>query len=471
MKRVSVDSDAVTTICALPSSVFLGGSWSPDGESIAFSSGSYSLYVVPARGGTAELAVADDPEVEGRAGTLARPHFLPSEAGSRVLLYTYGGAPERKLVVHDLESGRRSLLGPGTHPSYAGSGHIVFQEDLTADRLWALPFSLDKLESTGEAFPVARSARGATVAVDHVYLDGVTEMRQLIWVDREGTKTGQIGDPQPYVYDPRLSPDEKFLAVSADSDIWVLDVDRGVRRRITALNGVERHPRWDPTGRTIAYSFDGAGGIDVATQPVDSGGAAETIVDEHSQNHVLEWSTDGKYILYNSTSIDGLMAEELKYLELADKGNGWEARTMLRAPFNLWWAALSPDARFVAYVSNETGREEVYIRSFPDGKQTLAVSRDGGIEPRWSGDGSELFYVQGFALMAVPVSTEPSLSVGSATSLFEHPGLESGLQDPQYDVSADSQRFVLAEPTAERNEGPPSIRVVQNWYEEFRDRQ
>ena len=132
----------------------------------------------------------------------------------------------------------------------------------------------------------------------------------------------------------------------------------------------------------------------------------------------------------------------------------------------------SPDGRYVAYVSDESGQNEVYVQPFPEGGHKVTVSSDGGTKVRWSRDGKELFYVEGETLVAVSVSSGSSFSVGSATRLFEHPGLRPGGNYAPYDVSADGQRFILAEPVGEGGAAPvPSIRVVMNWFEEFRDRE
>ena len=144
----------------------------------------------------------------------------------------------------------------------------------------------------------------------------------------------------------------------------------------------------------------------------------------------------------------------------------------MQTPFREILPKLSPDGHYVAYVSNESGRDEVYVQPFPEGGRKVTVSSNGGRKVRWSRDGKELFYVEGNTLVAVSVSTAPSFSVGSATRLFEHPGLRSGIYLGPYDVSADGQRFILAEPVGEGADAPElSIRVVLNWYEKFRDRE
>ncbi len=144
----------------------------------------------------------------------------------------------------------------------------------------------------------------------------------------------------------------------------------------------------------------------------------------------------------------------------------------MQSPFGEYVPRFSPDGRYVAYVSSESGQMEVYVQPFPEGGRKVTVSSNGGTKVRWSRDGKELFYVEGQTLVAVSVSSGSSFSAGSATRLFEHPGLIGGTEYPPYDISADGQRFILAEWVGAGADAPePSIRVVMNWFEEFRGRQ
>jgi Tol biopolymer transport system component len=178
---------------------------------------------------------------------------------------------------------------------------------------------------------------------------------------------------------------------------------------------------------------------------------------------VTDWSRDGKYLFY---VVEGpKTGEDIWYLESKEDGSGWEPNPFLQMPSNQTAAKLSPDGRYVVYVSEESGQREIYVQSFPEGGRKITVSSNGGVQPRWSRDGKELFYVEGSSLMAVAVSTVPSFSLGPAKRLFEHPSFTAA-PVPQYDVSADGERFVVAEPV-----GETSIRIVQNWFAEFKDRE
>ena len=206
LKKVSVQGGLATRLCELPGGLYQGGSWSPDGEVIVFSSRSsaslYALYQVPARGGASGLLISsEEPEQspDGPSGQIWGPHFLPSQNGARILLFTFGRLTDQTMVLQDLETGRRELLGPGHRPFYSSSGHIVYQPAPGTQDLWALPFSLSILKAAGEAFPIAQSGRDPTVAADGtlVYRDGSsTGTKQLTWLDRRGGKTGEIGQAQ-----------------------------------------------------------------------------------------------------------------------------------------------------------------------------------------------------------------------------------------------------------------------------------
>ena len=194
----------------------------------------------------------------------------------------------------------------------------------------------------------------------------------------------------------------------------------------------------------------------------DGSGEAEKLLATADRDLASDWSSDGRYILFERT--DSETSLDIWYLE-RKQGGGWEPKPLLRTPFSERQAKLSPDGRFVAYSSNESGRSEIYVRPFPEGGAVI-VSGNGGETARWSRDGRELFYVEGrVTLVSVPIITGSTFSVGSPTTLFDHPSL-ARRWSPQYDT-VDAERFLLAEPL---EEAQAQIRVVLNWYEEFRDR-
>jgi dipeptidyl aminopeptidase/acylaminoacyl peptidase len=186
---------------------------------------------------------------------------------------------------------------------------------------------------------------------------------------------------------------------------------------------------------------------------------------------VSDWSRDGKYVVYNTRSPKN--GADLWYLERREDG-GWEPHSFLESPFGEREGRLSPSGHHIAYVSNVTGRSEIYVQPFPEGGSEVTISTNGGDGPRWSPNGKELFYVEGSTLMAVPVSGGSTLSPGLAKRLFESSAFLSAgpRMATKYDISPDGRRFLLAEQVEEEIEPPPvNIKVVQNWFEEFRDQQ
>ncbi len=478
LKKVSVQGGLAIRLCELPGTLY-GGTWSPDGEVIVFSSG-LLIYDVPGRGGTPNLLISRE-ESEGSpggpTGGIVWPHFLPSEAGARVLVFTFGSATEQTMMVQNLETGQRELLGPGAVPFYSPSGHLVYQSGLQTYDLWALPFSLDTLRATGEAFPISQNSRGPTVAADQtlVYLDrSGSGQQQLVWLDRRGEKAGEIGPVQEVIGSPALSPDGLLVAVTAtegsNQDVWVYDIARGVRTRLSTSPASDWRPVWSPAGDEVAFISNRAGNEDIFLRQADGSGEEKVLLATPRYEMLSDWSSDGKYLLYQLQ--DPETGFDLWYLERNEDGSGWEPHPFLQTPFNQFLPRFSPDGRYVAYVSDESGQTEVYVQPCPEGGRKVTVSSNGGTKVRWSRDGKELFYVEGQTLVAVSVSSGSSFSVGSATRLFEHPGLIGGTEYPPYDISADGQRFILAEWVAAGADAPkPSIRVVQNWFTEFRDRQ
>ena len=333
------------------------------------------------------------------------------------------------------------------------------------------------MRASGEGFPISQKSRGPTVAADQtlVYLDGSgLGQQQLVWLDRRGEKTGEIGPVQEVIGFPALSPDGRLVAVTAtessNEDVWVYDITRGVRTRLSTSPERDWRPVWSPAGDEVAFTSNRAGNYDIFLRQADGSGEEKVLAEAPYNETLSDWSRDGKYLLYHLS--DPETRADLWYLERNEDGSGWEPHPFLQTPFSEFVPRFSPDGRYVAYVSTESGQNEVYVQPFPEGGRRVTVSSNGGTKVRWSRDGKELFYVEGETLVAVSVSSGSSFSVGPATRLFEHPDLGLGTNYAPYDVSADGQRFILTGPVGEGADAPtPSIRVVQNWYEEFRGRQ
>ncbi len=479
VKKVSVQGGVASQICELPGLHFHGPSWSPDGEVIVFGSGTpHSLYEVAARGGSPrELISPDeiDPSTGKPVGAVYWSQFLPRMAGARVVVLAFETPTGRTMAVQNLASEGRTFLGSGSHPSYSPSGHLVFQPSNSTDELWAMPFSLERLNATGEAFPLAHDSRNASVAADQTlgYIDGAgIEQRQLVWRNRAGERVGEIGQPQQNMSFPVLSPDGRRVAVGGvesdtGADVWIHDVDRPLKRRLTFDAATEMRPQWSPSGLEVTFQSNRGGTYDIYRRPADGTGDAESLVATGTSEQPYGWSHNGDYLVYTSRTAANF---DLWYLKHKNDEDEFESIEFLATPFNETAPNLSPDGRFVAYCSNSSGEIQVYVRPFPSGDGQWQISETGGCQPRWSRDGSELFFVEGATLVAVELTTSPSFAAISKTVLFSDPGLVTvNPNRVSYDVAADG-RFVLRDFVEEVEPELPVIRVVQNWYEEFRDR-
>jgi len=482
LKRISVEGGEPITLCELPGSgalTFTGGSWSLDGDRIVFASGR-ELYQVSAGGGTPELLLAPE-EIEGAESRwLTAPTFLPTTAGSRGLVYTstiHSGTDEDRLAVVDLETSERRDLGPGAGSQYSASGHLVYQTSLPETGVWALPFSLESLTPTGEAFRINEEGKWPTLARDGtlVYKAGpVAPKFQLVWKDRKGNRLETIGQPQDNLYYPALSPDEKGVAVTGiennNMDIWIHEVDRPIKTRLTFHETADLFPTWSPRGDRVAFSSARTGDRDVYTTLAD--GSEEPVLligSADSREYLTDWSPDENILLFWRGK-SNFVNPDLWYLQRNADASGYKEVPFLQTKIEESMGKLSPDGRFVAYKTGQPGQYELYIRSFPDGKGLWRVSVNKGAQPRWRKDGKELFYVEGTTLMAVPVSTSPTLTVGIPVPLFSSRGLPMSRNGSlNYDVTSDGQRFVVTEPM--KGDTEVVIHVVQNWYEEFRDRE
>jgi Tol biopolymer transport system component len=272
-----------------------------------------------------------------------------------------------------------------------------------------------------------------------------------------------------------LSPDGRFVATTANDsdpgDIWIQDLERSTKTRLTFDAGSQSRPAWSANGREILYSVN-TGGIGskrpLMRKSADGAGQAAVLF-EVAGIACSDWSRDGRYVAYQFQEPERTI--DIGYVDLEKQGQP-EPTPFLSTPFDDKYPKLSPDVRFVAYVSNESGRFEVYVQSFPSGAGRWQASVNGGEQPRWRADGKELYYVETDALMAVSVSEGPGgLAFGRPQRLFQTADLLSQFGWPEYDVSPDGQSLLTAAPVEEKDQAPPAIRLVENWYEELRNRE
>jgi eukaryotic-like serine/threonine-protein kinase len=463
LKKVSVQGGPIVTVWELPGGSAQTPTWSSDGRSVVFALGFPSrLYEVPADGGEARLLLQVDTS-ESRY-TFQDPHFLPHQGVGRRLLFVTGLPENTQIAAQDLQTGRREILGPGQRPVYSPTGHIVYE---TTGDLWAMPFSVRDLKRTGEPFPIQRGASLPSIAAEGtlVYLGTTGGLEQLTWRDRKGVKLGSVGQPQRRVRAPRLSPDGTRIAAQGwddppQLDIWIHDVTRGSKTRLTSHPGREYDARWTPHGNMITFTSERGGTADVFMQSADGSGEPTALVATPFNDSASDWSDDGKYLIYSTCSRGQC---DLGYLKRKDRYQDFEALPFIQSPFDEHDGDFSPDGRFVAYTANDSGSNEVYVRRFPDGTDKKQVSMRGGSQARWRKDGNELFYVEDATLVAVQVSSVRDFALGAAERLFEDKDAFPG-RGLRYDASLDGRRILMTETLRKAN---LSIRVVQNWFEEL----
>jgi serine/threonine-protein kinase len=441
-------------------------SWSDTGT-IAFS-GIGGLWQVPAVGGEPNpITVA---EKNTRHDT---PHYLP---GGDSLLFTISrwGARERsQIALLSLESGEYEIILQGESPRLTTSGHLLFGRK---GALWTTAFDIDNRKVMGEAVPVVEglefsfhegpqysiSAEGSLV---YLMASGQT-LSELVWVDRKGQEE-EIGAPTRWYQTPRLSPEGTQIATviwnDDSSDLWTYSLDRQALARLTSEKASLNMPLWHPDGQRIVFSFEQSGNAsNLFWTSADGSLAPEQLTFDDSYQFPTSWSSDGQVLVfYQWTSSNP--GYDVAALTLEDEPS---VEVILQNEYFKWHPALSPDGRWLAYASTESGRQEVYVRPFEDVyARRWPVSTDGGVYPRWSPDGGELFYMTETAMMAVKVASSPDFDPGIPKTLF---GLEGYRHNTarDYDVSSDG-RFVMLKTVSDRK---TKLVWIQNFFDELERR-
>ena len=308
---------------------------------------------------------------------------------------------------------------------------------------------------------------------------GGAALTNLFWVNRDGREDPIPAPARAYVY-PRISPDGSKVALDVRDqqlDIWIWDLVRETLTRLTFDPGEDEFPLWSPDGKRVAFSSSRAGGSTFKTGLFwvagDGTGAVERLAQGDRQTFPGAVTPDGSQVIVHGSGPEGnddigLVAVNGK---TAEGTPGKDVRPLLQTMFAEANPALSPDGRWLAYQSDESGREEIYVRPFPDvDAGRWQVSTGGGIQASWARSGRELFYRNGPALMAVPVQTGTGFVAGTPKALFQGPYF-GGPGGRSYDVAPDGQRFLFLKPGPAGGSGPtprPRITIVENWSEELR---
>jgi len=419
------------------------------------------------------LAVLDARKDEGEYGWA---QILP---GGKAVVFTVvsrSNPSHRRIDVMGLDTGERhTLVEDGGYAQYLSTGHLAY---LRAQTLMAVPFDLRALRVTGSpvamldgiraAWPASESFKPFAVSPSGslAYLAGRVgrDERELLWVDRKGSTRPLLTDRRPYD-DPSLSPDGSRLAVRIEGEghLWVYDIARGSLARVTFEAGYDAAPVWSPDSRHLAFSAARGGSFALARKSWDGTGSEEVLLSGAGGMYPTSWSRDGKYLAFIQWAPDTDWDVWVLPLE-GDR----KPIALLRTPFRELSPVFSPDSRWLAYVSNETGRNEVYVRPFPDAAGRWKISTEGGTQPRWAGNGRELFYRNGNKMLAVSIDTRNGFVASRPKLLFEGSYRMNVNWVAAYDVTADGQRFVMHH--SRQDTGGDQIHVVLNWSEEVKRR-
>jgi Tol biopolymer transport system component len=474
LKKVEVSGGQPQVLCDAPNG--RGGTWNRDGV-IVFTPDSLGagLFRVSSSGGSpVEMTKPDTTRSEQ---SHRWPVFLPDGKHFIYFAVNFGGKKEfNAIFLGSLDSQeRRLLVSTSAQAAYADPGYLLYLRDNKT--LVAQPFDRRRYVLSGEPHPLSDevlhfpqvnravfSVSGGELLVTQTGRG--LSVSQLTWFDRSGKPAGTVGIPGSY-FNVRLSPDGRRVAVDQtdlagrSGDIWIHEPARGARTRLTFDPSSNVTPTWSPDGRQILFSSNrglSSGGLYLKN--ADGSGPEEEVADTGAVAllaNVWDWSRDAKYILFAK-------GNELWSLSRPER----LAKPLLQAKWTVRNAQFSPDGRWIAYASNETGGWEIYVSPFPSGAGKWQVSSAGGQEPRWRQDGKELFYVSAEGkMMALAVTAGASFKADSPVALFQtHRRQPVSLPDVfSYDVSGDGQKFLILTKVDEANAAPLS--VLLNWASEM----
>jgi len=471
LKKLDIDGGPAQNICDAPSG--RGGTWNKDGVIVVTPSGGLldGLYRVPSTGGTPTRISTPDPS---RGETTNRwPVFLPD--GKHFLYFggdvagSVGMAEKNAIFVGALDSNEKTFVIKATgNVSYVAPGYLLFYRDKT---LFAQAFDADNLRLSGEPTPLLTDV-AYTPRIEHLAYSasprvlvaqegsGVS-VSKLVWYDRKGNAVGSVGEPEDVV-NVALSQDGKTVVVdrtdeeTQNSDVWTYELQRNSLRRLTFDPAVDAAPIFSGDGKRILFASSRQRVFMVYVKDAD-GAQEEKLLpfnpSDNADQFPSDWSRDGKYILYTRGT-------ELWVAESPD----WRTRPFLHGQGTVRNAQFSPDGKWVAYVSTESGKWEVYVTSFPDARGKWQISTGGGTQPRWRGDGKELFYLASDAkIMSVPIAGGANFDAGSPVALFQAIPrvLVATSELVTYDVVKDGQRFLVNTQMKDPKSQP--LTVILNW--------
>ena len=470
LKKVDLAGKSVQILCDAPNG--RGGTWNKDGVILFTPDVFLGIHRVPAAGGVATEETTLD---ESRSESSHRwPIFLPDGRHYIYLAANFSGQSDKNaLFLGELGSKQGRLLVPASsNGAYAEPGYLLYVRD---NALIAQGFDVKTLSLAGDPHLLLRDiyympvldlalfdvAGHGTLLAQTGFASG---MSRLTWFSREGKPLGNLGPAGTYA-NPTLSPDGKRVAFDQRAPdgraigIWVQDLNVDTALRLTLHPSLNQAPSWSPDGKKIVFTSNRKLINKIYEKNSDGSGSEDEITDMKAGRMVnpWDWSRDGKYLLERNET-------ELWYYSFAEN----KSRVYVKGPWVVRNAQFSPDGKYVAYATNETGDWEVYVSSFPDASSKWQVSRGGGEEPRWRGDGRELFYVSSEGkLMAVSVKLGTNFEAMAPVALFQTRRRQkiSSQDIYTYTVTGDGQKFLFNTQMEQREAAPLSI--IRNWTAEL----
>lgn len=466
LKRVALAGGTPVTIGPAPGGAT--AAWLPDDTIVFATNTSRVLQRVPASGGTPVALTTLDHQ---RGDTL---HLLPQPLpGGRDVLFTIVTGTERQLAVARTDGGDVRLIAAGTHGRYLPDGHLVFSRE---GSLWAARFDLRSLAILGQAVPLEERVAHTDGTVFHfaassgslLYLPprAAPDLRQLVWIDRSGRASAIPVEPRP-ILRVGLAPDGARMALAiaeaGNTDIWVANPERGTMSRLTLEPTIETMPTWSPDGRRIAFRSEREGPGLFQREAQGAGPFERLTATEGPIHSPYSWTPDGRTLLF--AIFRSFRSQAIASVTPPDQ----TIRLLLDGNFAQLDPQVSPDGRWMAYQSDETGRFEIYVRPYPAVETgRWQISTEGGTSPRWSPDGRELFYFDGGGLAAVRVTTTPAFAAATPARLFPIDPF-GGRLGPDFEVSPDGRRFLFLLDRPAGTSGTHLV-LVQHWSEELRSR-
>jgi serine/threonine protein kinase len=481
LKRIRIDGVASQLIVEAPH--FRGGSWGAD-DTIVFGQLNGPLYRVPAGGGQATALTRLEParqELDHRF-----PHFLPDGRRFLYLFPTKFSSQDVNLAAGSLDSKETKILGKASsNVAYAPPGYLLSLRtdrtliaqafDARTLRLSGTPVSIAEEVLTTDTLPAACFSVSSNGVL--VYQSGaLNSPLKFAWRDRSGKELETFGPTGNGIF-PALSPDGTRLAFrafdteSGVSRLWLYEFDRGTSTRLTFDLEGDDYATWSPDGRQIAFGRPREGVTNIYVKSADGSGVERRLLTSPFAKIPMDWSPDGAFLLYSESKPKEWEDEKGDLWALPMVGEGKPFLVARSVFLSLSGAKFSPDGRFVAFTSDESGRFELYVQTFPRSNQRWQISSDGGSSPRWRRDGKELFYVSAKnAVMSVETKTSPTFAVSKPRVLFQRKEYftymanrrsKGQLPDVGFEVTRDGTRFLTQVPDPEVPN--PPITVVFNW--------